>query len=90
MYPNLVVASFMIYISSRFEKEIDKTRAISCLAGFVRQLFGRFLSFVFLFLLACGPTWVLGIRGFGGLAGLFCFSSFPLADFNISIFILVR
>ena len=27
----------------------------------------------FLFLLACGPTWALGIRGFGGLAGLFFF-----------------
>ena len=27
--------------------------------------------------------------GLGGLAGSFCFCSFPLADFNISIFILV-
>ena len=36
----------------------------------------------FLFLLACGPTWVLGIRGFGGLAGLFLFLIISFSRFQ--------
>ena len=60
--------------SSRFEKEVNKTRGLFHVwLGLYANLLVAFFSFVFLFLLACGPTWVLGIRGFGGLAGLFCF-----------------
>ena len=36
----------------------------------------------FLFLLACGPTWVLGIWGFGGLAGLFLFLIISFSRFQ--------
>ena len=36
----------------------------------------------FLFLLACGPTWVLGIRGFGGLANLYLFLIISFSRFQ--------
>ena len=36
----------------------------------------------FLFLLACGPALVLGIRGFGGLAGLFLFLIISFSRFQ--------
>ena len=36
----------------------------------------------FLFLLARGPTWILGIRGFGGLAGLFLFLIISFSRFQ--------
>ena len=39
--------------------------AVSCLAVFVPQSFCSFLFLRFLFLLACGPTWVSGFWGFG-------------------------
>ena len=40
-----------------------------------------FFSFV-LFLLACGPTWVFGIRGFGGLASLILFLIISFSRFQ--------
>ena len=40
-----------------------------------------FFSFVFV-PLACGPTWVLGIQGFGGLAGLFLFLIISFSRFQ--------
>ena len=82
MYPSLVVVSFMIYISIRFEKKKTNSGAVSCLAGSVRQSFGSFLFLRFCFFLACGPTWVLGIRGFGGLAGLFLFLIISFSRFQ--------
>ena len=36
----------------------------------------------FLFLLACGPTWVLGIRGFGGFGGLASLFLFLIISFS--------
>ena len=61
VYPNLVVVSFMIYISIRFEKKINKTRGLFHVwLGLYANLLVAFFSFV-LSLLACGPTWVLGV-----------------------------
>ena len=71
----------MIYISIRFEK-IKLRGAVSCLARFVCQSFGGFFFLHFLFRFACGPTWVLGIRGFGGLASLFLFLIFSFSRFQ--------
>ena len=70
----------MIYISIRSEKK--NSGAVSCLARFVRHSFGSFLFLRYLFLLACGPTWVLGIRGFGGLASLFLFLIISFSRFQ--------
>ena len=70
----------MIYISIRFGK---KTQGLfSSLARFLRQSFGGFLFLRFCFFLACGPTWVSGIRGFGGLAGLFLFMIISFSRFQ--------
>ena len=50
MYPNLVVVSFMIYISSRFEKEINKTQGLFHVwLGLYASLLVAFFSFVFCF-----------------------------------------
>ena len=82
MYPNLVVVSFMIYISIRFEKELNKTQGLFHVwLGLYANILVAFFSFV-LFLLACGPTWVLGIQGFGGLASLFLFLIFSFSRFQ--------
>ena len=81
MYPNLVAVSFMIYISIRFEKK-NKTRGLFhvWLGLYANLLVALFPSFMFH--LACEPTWVLAIRGFGGLAGLFLFLIISFSRFQ--------
>ena len=65
MYPNLVVASFMIYISIRFEKEINKTRGLFHVwLGLYANLLVAFFSFVSVFFLHVGLP---GFWGFGVL-----------------------
>ena len=83
MYSNLVVVSFMIYISSRFEKEINKTWGLFHVwPGLYANLLAAFFSFVFLFLLACGPTWVLGIWGFWGFGWFILFLIISFSRFQ--------
>ena len=73
----------MVYISIRFEKKINKTRGLFHVwLGLYANLLVAFFSFVLLFLLACGPTWVLEIRGFGGLACLFLFLIISFSRFQ--------
>ena len=62
----------------------NKTQGLfSSLARFVRHSLGGFLFLRFCFFLACGPTWVLGIRGFEGLASLFLFLIISFSRFSI-------
>ena len=79
MYPNLVVVSFMIYISVRFEK--NKTQGLfQVWLGLYANLLVAFFFSSFCFFLACGPTWDLGIRdsGFQGFDQLiFVSDHFP-------------
>ena len=75
MYPSLVVVSFMIYISIRFEK---KTHVW---LGLYANLLVAFFSFVFV---SFGMWAHLGFwdSGFGGLAGLFLFLIISFSRFQ--------
>ena len=82
MYPNLAVVSFMIYISSRFEKEIIKLGGyFHVWLGLYANLLVAFFSFVFCFF------WHVGLPGFGdlgfwGLAGLSLFLIISFSRFQ--------
>ena len=66
-----------------YDLEKNKTQGLfSSLARFVLQSFGGFLFLRFCFFLACWPSWVLGIRGFGGLASLFLFLIISFSRFQ--------
>ena len=72
----------MIYISIRFGKKIKLRGCFQVWVGLYANLLVAFLFLRFCFFLACGPTWVLGIRGFGGLSGLFLFLIISFSRFQ--------
>ena len=81
MYPNLVEFAFMIYISSRFEKEINKTWGLFHVwLGLYANLLVAFFSFVFCLF------WHVGLPVFWGFGRfiLFLIISFSrLQYFNL-------
>ena len=82
MYPNLVLVSFMIYVSIRFEKRINKPRGLFHVwLGLFANLLVAFFSFVFV---SFGMWAYLGFgdSGFWDLAGLFLFLIISFSRFQ--------
>ena len=77
MYPSLVV-SFMIYISSRFEKEINKTRGLFhvWLGLYANLLVAFFSSFFFCFF------WHVSLPGFWGFGWFILFLIISFSRFQ--------
>ena len=77
MYPNLFAVSFMVYISSRFEKEINKTWGLFHVwLGLYANLLAAFFSFVFWFF------WHVGLPGFWGFGQFILFLIISFSRFQ--------